>query len=331
MSYILTKSVIAANAAAAAHYQETTKLRIAANATAENPMGSELWAAIDAQTAEIIKPVEGEALYTLLSPLAKTVQLGDIAMLWRVAGDEFKAQSSIDGQHEKPLQKTASEWDGTVIPLHTSSFSESFRSASRDRYQLLDDQAAATRSVRARIIDDIFNGTPNAAYKNQKSLGIRANPNVQTLDLTAIGVDFTSPSLTWVLARKGIIAIIEGLTGKDNGANGQIDIMISSKAYFNLMTLGATTAIERSFLEMLTLLPGVRSIQMETMLADKEVLALIARQEYIAPLVGAAVTTYAQVRAGALDNYNYTTWAASGLQIKADAGGRSGVLYASGV
>ena len=58
-----------------------------------------------------------------------------------------------------------------------------------------------------------------------------------------------------------------------------------------------------------------------------EILGIIARQEYIAPLVGAPVSTYMQQRAGDLDNYNYTVWAASGLQVKADAAGASGVIY----
>ena len=276
-------------------------------------------------------PVAGEALYNLLFPLSKTVALEDIAMMWRKAGDEFAATSSVDGQHVKPLQRTASEWDGTVVPLHTSSFYENFREASRNQVQFLDDQAAATHAVRSRIVDDIFNGTPNASFKNMKSLGILNNPNVQALDLAAAGVDFTSPALTMANARKGVIAIIQALTGAENGATGLVDILLDGASYFNLVTLTVGTDKTTSFLDMLRELPGVKSIQMENKLADNNVIALIADQRYIAPIVGAAVTTYAQVRAGALDNYNYTTWAASGLQIKADAKGRSGVLFASGV
>jgi hypothetical protein len=328
MSYILTKGVIAANSVAKAHYEETTRKRVAANAVAANPVDAELWAAIDTQTAEIIRPIEGEAIYSALFPLAKTVALEDITMLWRVAGGEFEATSSIDGQHEKPLQKSGSEWDGTIIPLHTASFSESFRTRGRDRYQFIDDQAAATRGVRKRIIDDLLNGTPNASFKNQKSLGIRANPNVQTYDLQS--VDLTSSAVTWAQARGVVVGILQALTGSANGAVGAVDIFISSAAYFNLLNTGSTNVNERSFLDMLQMMPGVKSIQMDNALTAKEIVAFIARQEYIAPLVGAAVSTYAQVRAGELDNYNYTTWAATGLQIKADAAGGSGVLYASG-
>ena len=331
MSLILTKKVVATNAAAAKHWQETVAQRAAHNAAIANPVASELWAAVDAQTAQIMMPVAGEALYNLLFPLSKTVALEDIAMMWRKAGDEFAATSSVDGQHVKPLQRTASEWDGTVVPLHTSSFYENFREASRNQVQFLDDQAAATHAVRSRIVDDIFNGTPNASFKNMKSLGILNNPNVQALDLAAAGVDFTSATLTLALARAGIIAIVQGLTGAGNGATGEVDILLDGASYFNLVTLTIANDKATSYLDVLRELPGVKSIQMENKLADNSVIALIADQRYIAPIVGAAVTTYAQVRAGALDNYNYTTWAASGLQIKADAKGRSGVLFASGV
>lgn len=333
MSYILTKKVVAANASAAKHYANATASRTAFNAAVENPVAAELWAAVDRQTAEIMAPIEGEALYGLVFPLAKTVDIGDLAMMWRKAGDEFEARSSMDGHHVKPLQRTASEWDGTVIPVHTSSYYEEWRESRRNRQQFLDDQAAATRSVRKRIIDDLFNGTQNASFKNMKSLGILNSPNVQALDLaagTGIGVDFTSSTLTMADARKGIIAIVNGLTGPTNGAVGMVDILLDGKSYFNLVTLTVAADNPKSFLDMLRELPGVRSIQMETVLADNTAIGLIANQEYIAPIVGAAVSTFAQTRTGLLDNYNYTCWAATGLQIKADKKGRSGVLLASG-
>lgn len=331
MSYVLTKKVVAANASAAAHHKQTVAVREAHNASIANPVDAELWAQIDTQTAQIMLPVAGEALYALLFPLAKTVAIQDIGMLWRKAGGDMEARSSVDGQHVKPLQSTASEWDGTIVPVHSASFYENWREASRNRFQFAEDQAAATRAVRARIIDDVFNGTAQSSFKNLTSQGIRNNPNVQALDLATLGVDFESATLTWALARKGILAIIEGLTGDANGAMGDVDILINGTAYFNLLQLTVGSSQEKSFLEMLRLLPGVKSIQKENKLGAKEVIALIASQEYIAPIVGAAVTTYAQVRAGLLDNYNYTTWAASGLQIKSDTAGRSGVLIASGV
>ena len=335
MSYVLRKAVITANAAAAAHYKHTVAQREAFNAAGSTALthqvDRELWATVDAQTASIMQPVAGEALYGLLFPLAKTVDIGSIASLWRKAGDEFAASSSIDGQHVKPLQRTAAQWDGTVIPVHTSSFYENWREAGRNRQQFLDDQAAATRAVRARIIDDLFNGTDGAAFKGLTSVGILNSPNTQALDLDALGVDFSDPSLTLADARKGIIAIVQGLIGSTNGAVGQVDILIDSDSYFNLVTLTAGTSGDKSYLDIVRELPGVKSIQPEIKLGSNQAIGLIASQEYIAPLVGAAITTYAEVRTGQLDNYNYTTWGASGLQIKADAKGRSGVLFASGV
>ena len=334
MSLVLRKSVIAANSAAAAHYKNTVAQREAFNAAGSTALthqvDRELWAHIDAQTVDIMQPVQGEALYSLLFPLAKTVDIGDIAALWRKSGDEFAASSSVDGQHVKPLQRTAAEWDGTVIPVHTSSFYENWREAGRNRAQFVDDQAAAVRAVRARIVDDIFNGTENASFKGLRSVGILNSPNVQALDLVSAGVDFSSPSLTLANARKGIIAIVQGLIGAANGATGAVDILIDSDSYFNLVTLTAGTSDTKSFLDIVRELPGVKSIQPEIKLGTNQAIGLIASQEYIAPLVGAAVTTYAEVRTGQLDNYNYTTWGASGLQIKADAAGRSGVLFASG-
>lgn len=331
MSYVLRKAVITANAAAAAHYKHTVAQREAFNAAGSTALthqvDRELWATLDAQTVSIMQPVQGEALYGLLFPLAKTVDIGSIASLWRKAGDEFAASSSIDGQHVKPLQRTAAEWDGTVIPVHTSSFYENWREAGRNRTQFVDDQAAAVRAVRARIVDDIFNGTDGAAFKGLTSVGILNSPNVQGLDLVTLGVDFTSSALTLANARKGIIAIVQGLIGAANGATGSVDILIDSDSYFNLVTLTA----DKSFLDIVRELPGVKSIQPEIKLGSNQALGVIASQEYIAPLVGAAVTTYAEVRQGQLDNYNYTAWGASGLQIKADAKGRSGVLFASGV
>lgn len=331
MSLILTKAVIAANAAAKEHWQTTVAAREAHNAAIANPIAAELWAAVDQQTARIMQPVAGEALYNLLFPLAKTVALEDIALMWRKAGDEFAATSSIDGQHVKPLQRTASAWDGTVVPIHTSSFYENFRERNRNTVQFLEDQEAATYAVRTRIVDNIFKGTPGAQFKNMNSLGILDSPNVQALDLASIGVNFASPTLTLLNARKGIIAIVKALTGPENGATGMVDILLDADSYFNLVQLTVANDNDRTFLDSLRDLPGVKSIQMEAKLGTNEVIALIAEQRYIAPIVGAAVTTYAQQRDGALDNYNYTTWAASGLQIKADAKGRSGVLYASGV
>ena len=76
-------------------------------------------------------------------------------------------------------------------------------------------------------------------------------------------------------------------------------------------------------------IPGVAGFKKSDAVSGNEFLAIILSSEYIRPVVGMPVTTTPIARVTPMDDWHVLVWTAAGLQIKADANGRTGVLYAS--
>ncbi|MNW03881.1 hypothetical protein D3C71_1998800 [compost metagenome] len=74
---------------------------------------------------------------------------------------------------------------------------------------------------------------------------------------------------------------------------------------------------------------GVEDIKVSYRLTGNELIGFVRSREYIRPVVGQAVGTTPVPRLRPFDDFQFVTWGAAGLQILADAEGRSGVFYAA--
>lgn len=325
------------NAREANYRHETALMQAAGLEVNDARIPAEVWRDFDTQVKQLMLSDEGGTLLSDLMPLARNVHIGKIVSEYRRYGaDELEVRSSIDGQHAKPVNHTSFDYDGALVLVHTTQVGRNWRELEGMRSEgydaLLDDQAAAVRYVRRRTVDNFVNGTEVPAFKGYSALGIKDHPNTIALDLGAAGlnIDLTSPTLTAADAQRAIISTLQALQGEGNAAVGNVTLYVSGGIWFNLMRVANPgTSNTESLLTMLLRTPGLAGIKQTDLLSGNEMIAVILSDEYIRPIVGMPITTTPIPRVTPMDDWHVLVWGASGLQIKADGQGRSGVLYAA--
>lgn len=325
------------NARTANWEHETGLMKAAGLEVNEARIPADVWRDFDTQTKTLMLSDEGGVLLNDLMPLARNVHIGKIVSEYRRYGaDELEVRSSIDGQHRKPVNHVSFDYDGAIVLVHSTQVGRVWRELEGMRSEgydaLLDDQAAATRFVRKRTVDNFVDGTPDLTYKSYQAFGIKNNPNTIALNLGAAGlnVDLTSPTLTFAQAWDAFVAALQALQGQGNNAVGNVTFYISDAIWFNLLRIANPgTSNTETILQGLQRIPGVAGFKRTDTVTGNEFLAIILSSEYIRPVVGMPVTTTPIPRVTPMDDWHVLVWGASGLQVKADAQGRSGVLYAS--
>lgn len=297
---------------------------------------ADVWRDFDRAAKQVMQDPTMDVILTDLAPLARNVDIGKIVSEYRQRGDgSMEVRTSIDGSHAKPINHGEDKYDGSLIPVHSTQVGRQWRELAGMRSEgydaLVDDQADALREVRRRIADDMVNGTSNLQYKNYKSLGIKANPNTKALNLGAGGVNVNIATGTIADARKAIVAALKTLQSSGNNAVGDVKFYISGEAWFNMISQVDAQRTDKTGIDILKEIPGVRDIVRSGQLAGNEFIAMILSAEYIRPVIGMPVTSTPIPRVTPMDNYHILVWSAAGLQVRADASGRSGVLYAAAV
>lgn len=362
MAYVITAKELATNAGLAAQAKEIQGMRrwfmanearmksqaqfsgydeavMACNAA----MIPDTWfLARDTETVQMMGQDDGLTLLNDLAGLSRNVNIGKLVADYRRYGaDAFEVRTSLDGQHDKPVDRGYYNYDGTLIPVHTAGISMPWRELAGQRTegldQLADDQRQAVTAVRKRMAATIYDGIPGMEFKGYKALGIRNSPNVIAFDINSLpsnSVIGATPSQL----REAFRSAISALRSEQNGATGRVDFYVSAaiwermgEIYTQTDTMSGTTIVMgmETILDVLKRLPDMGEVKQDTSLYGEEFVAVIRRREYIQPVVGMPVTNTPIDRRTPMDNYQVLTWSAMGILIKADAQGRSGVLYAS--
>lgn len=288
----------------------------------------------DNTTKQLMTGDEGGVLLNDLLPLARSVDIGKIVSEYRKVSDSGLARSSISGQHSKPMDHVAYDYEGTIVLIHDSAFGREWREVEAMRSEgfdaITDDQAASVRAVRRQMFDNFTNGS-DLVFKGTKSYGIKNNPATQLLSLGAGGlnVDLTSAATTFAQMQSVFLAALTVLQGRANNVEQDIDFYVSPEIWFNLLRTGTNDTRFQTFLAGLQATAGVRSIKKTNGLVGNQFYALALNSQFIQPVVGMAVTTTPIFRTMPMSDYNWLTWCAAGLLIKRDYAGRSGALFAS--
>lgn len=280
---------------------------------------------------------EGSAVVSLLP--TRSIPVGKIVAEYGRASDSGSAQATISGRQAHKLDRAAYSYDGALVLVHDDSFGRQWREVesmrSEDFDALQDDQANCVRAVRRSIYNHVFDGVADVEYKDTQAYGMKNSPNTQALDLgtSGVNVDLTSPSATYADFEKAIVATLQSLQGSANNVEMDITFAFSADIWFNALRTGTTDTNFTTILEACRRIPGVANIVKTngSQLSGNEYLAWANSDEYIQIQVGMAVNTQPVVRQMYNDPYNYVTWGAAGLLIKADTAGRSGVQYARAI
>ncbi len=322
-----------------AHYDSTQQgfanlthlndIQRAANAAAVLPRDA--WREMDSTTKAIMTSDEGGPLLADLMPLAKPVSIGKIVAEYRRVSDSGSVQASISGQLAKQLDKGVYDYDGALVLIHDSGFGREWREVEGQRSEgfdaLSDDQANAVRAVTRSLVRHFVNGVANTKFKTREALGIKTSSNVASLDLS---VDLTAAATTYAQIETVFIAALQQQQAT-NFVKTPMTVYVSSAIWFNLLRRGTTDAAFQTFLQALLALPGIAAIKQindTTLLSGNEFFMIPLTTEHIQPIAGMAVSTTPIQRLHPFADFNFVTWGAAGILIKADYAGKKGVLWA---
>lgn len=293
-----------------------------------------VWRDFDAQTTALGR-LPDSVLLQDLAPLARSVNIGKIVSEYRRTNGAFSAQSSIDGQHKKPMDTGSYDFDGTIVLVHTGQVGRKWRELEGERSEgfdgLLEDQAGEQLEVQDQSARYLVNGDTSKVYKGYKGHGIKTSPNTLAISLAAGGsgvtaVDLTSGALTLDAANNFFIQAVAAL--RNQFATGRVKFYTSSAVMQNLSRIGGVAGSTRSILSIILDNPDISGIVYDKNFAGNEIAGVILDQRYVRPLVGMPLTNTPMVRQTPMDDFQVLVWTATGLQIKADSAGKSkGVFY----
>ena len=297
-----------------------------------------VWRDFDTQTMALGRAPESELLRDL-APLARSVNIGKIVSEYRRTNGEFSAQSSIDGQHKKPMDRGSYDYDGTLVLVHSSQVGRTWRELEGERSEgfdgLLEDQDGATREASDKSASYMINGDTAFTYKGYTGHGIKTSPNTLAVNLSVGGsgiaaVDLTSATLTLEEANNFFIQTLAAV--RNQYGIGRMKFYTSSAVVQNMSRIAGVVGSTRSLLSIILDNPEIQGIVYDKNFSGNEIAGVILDSRYIKPIVGMPLTSTPMVRKTPMDDLQVLVWTATGLQIRADAAGKSkGVFYGKGV
>lgn len=353
MSFIFSQQYAAGNPGLQRQYDEVMGIRhyFAVNEDAHPELGQvggsltqllvnagrdidAVWRDFDAQTTALGR-VPDSVLLQDLAPLARSVNIGKIVSEYRRTNGAFSAQSSIDGQHKKPMDRGSYDFDGTVILIHSSQVGRQWRELEAERSEgfdgLLEDQQGAMLEAQDQSGRYLVNGDTSKVYKGYKGHGIKTSANTLAVSLATGGsgitaIDLTSAATTLDAANNFFIQVIAALRAQF--AVGKVKFYTSSAVIANLSRIAGVDGSTRSILSILLDNPDIAGIVYDRNFTGNEISGVILDTRYVRPVIGMPLTSTPMVRKTPMDDFQVLCWTASGLQIKADSAGKSkGVFY----
>lgn len=341
MSLILNAKAVAGSDACRAQYEQREQMRsigfhwnqsLARNAglqvNALPDLTPKAWLDLDNQLVNLIGQ-EADVLFSDLMGLSRSVNIGKLVAAYKRIGAMDTGSTTLSGQGTKLMGQVAADYDGIVIPIHEKTFGVQWRELEGKRSIGADDvaenQAAAGREVTRLMSVNFMDGNANINYQGANAYGIRNNPNTKAVTLTQ---DMTSGAATYAQLQAQFVNFIWALRGPNNLVVAPVTVYISSDIEKNLMRTVDATTISRSFYRaLLEDTPGLAAIKTSNLLTGNQMVGMVLSSQYIQPVTGMAINTVPVPRQVPFADYHWLTWSASGLLIKADQNGRTGVAY----
>ncbi|MDR5859409.1 hypothetical protein FZZ93_05765 [Halomonas eurihalina] len=300
---------------------------------ASSPVPYPVYAEMDQQTKAIMRDPNVDVLLNDLMPLARSLNIGKMFHQYRQAGDGGAVTTSMSGLEPIPNDQTQYKHDGAIIPVHQSGYYREWRELAGQRSEgwddLLDDQAASTRTVREKMSAYILDGQEGLEFKGIQSYGIRTGANSAK---ATISIDLTSNATPPDEVRNEFIRLRD-IIRRDNRVSLDLNVYVSPEIAATLdryYVLEGQVTATRTLRQELESLEGIGAIKELSGLSGNELTMGALSQEYIMPLVGQAVSNLALPRQTPFARHQFLVWSALGLELRVDYNGRTGWLYASG-
>ena len=313
--------------------QQREQAKMYGNAAAIIPQ--DVYREFENQTKTLMR-ANNLTMFNDLMPLAKALPIGKIEHVYRQASDSGVVTVSLSGQTPAELDKTAYNYDSSIKVIHQTGFGRQWmevQGQSTEAFDgLIDDQANAVRKIQDSLVDHFYNGK-DVVFNGTPAYGIKTSTKVQAVNLGnvpgGLNIDFTASGTNADAIRAAWVSLIYALR-LDNNLAADITFYISAEIEKNFQRIYDSSGgmADKTIMQTLKELVGVADIKTDRSLVGNEVVGMVLSSEYIRPLVGMGIATVPMFRGNPFDNYNFTTWANVGLEIKTDYTGKTGVLYA---
>jgi hypothetical protein len=294
------------------------------------------WLDLDGITRRVMRNDEGQVYMADLMPLAKPVNIGKLVHLTRVSGDAGQVVRSMSGQVPVGLDKVTYDYRGVPVPIFSSAYGREWREwntlQSENFDALADDQEAITAKLRRNMAQYALDGDSSIVFQGYTGYGIRTNPLSKAIELGAGGANIDLDAAgTTSDAIDGFFTRTLGTVLDDNLIASKVNIYVSPQIGRNLdRSYSGSAGFKMGTLrDYLLTNRRIGKIEVTFELTGNQFFGFVPNADYIRPLIGMAVNTTAMTRLNPTDNYQFLVMGAMGLEIRADANGKSGVFYST--
>ena len=293
------------------------------------------WRDVDEVTMRVLREDEGEVYMADLMPLARAVDIGKTAHVYRRSSDlNNRVNISMNGQEPTLLDKVQYDFEGHPVPIFDTAYGlnwREYRGMQSEGFDgISDDQEAAVANIEQVSAQYVLNGDPTIRVNQYEGYGIKTHPATNDMDLDSSGfnIDLTSFTTTADNIEQFFVRDVQQVLD-DNLVKEPITIYVSPAINRRLSRsyTGSTGLKQGTLKQFLETIDFIKEIKRTYELEGNEFFAYPTVSKYIRPLIGQAMTTIAIPRPTMLDDYNFKVFKAMGLEIKADANNRSGVIY----
>lgn len=305
---------------------------IAAN---DGRIPADVWRLMDTQTSTLMRQPNLTLLEDLIGGYSKPVNIGKIKVDYRIASGAGNTKTSISGNVEVLTDKTAYTYDGNIVPVHTAGYGRQWREMEGQRSEgfdgLIDDDANTARTLADKLSDYVYNGDATVAFDGAVGYGVKNHPNTVQADLGAGGYNINFATSTDGAAILSKFRSVRDALRITKAVSAGITVYVSRAIYSNWEQLINTANGSNVYvLDLIKRLAGIVDVKEDASLVGNQMLLIALDRRHIQLLVGQATMTYALPRQTMFANYDFVKANATGLEIRKDANGNSGVLYAAG-
>lgn len=292
------------------------------------------WADVDRRAIQVRDNDKGRELLTDLMTLATPVDIGYTFKTYAMGGDiDDEVKISMDGNSPIVYDHVDTESAGDPIPIFQTGFGINWRKwrghQNANLNTVADSQALKLKDMFEAMVDYVLDGSAKVKVAGFAGQGIRNHRNTKKIDMTVVGVDLTAGGTT----NDAILNFWNqtfAIHLDANYVNDKIDVVWVSPEIMRRMTVPFSNAQGfkgGSLMQAILANSRVGEFKSTYKLSGNEFLAYDRDRDVISPLVGQTVGTVPVERRAPKDNFNFEIWGAMGLQVKADANGRSSVFY----
>lgn len=300
--------------------------------------GLDFWRETDRTTLRVRDNDQGREFLTDLMGIATPLNIGKTSRAYAVGTDlDQSVQRSMDFQVPFGQDHSEIQYDSDPIPAFTAGYGVNFRKAQGGLSEGIDyateAQALKMKWVMSNVADYMLNGDASIKADGATGQGIKNHRNTKKINLGAAGfnIDLTADATT----NDNIVKFWQRdfIKQLDDNYLDKVDVVWVSPEMMRRLSLvySASGGFKEGTLMDYVLrytMGRVGEFRQTFKLSGNEFFCYRRSQDYITPLVGAALSVVPVPRNMPIENYNFMIYGAMGLQVKADVNGRGGVFYA---